>query len=345
MVVTNNNHDRMGIVARGWRNFITDRELVIWGVAFLVVCISFSLFTVYDQITERTKIEFLLTKQLKRHRDVISGTSIDPWQYRILGDYVVAAAIRVVRWVGLSSPELKAFAIVRVLQNFLVFVSAGLYWRCLGIKRLHTLFALAFFAWGIAYSGYGSGLAFSTYFDILFFLLAALIILSERYLWLIPVIVLAALNRETSGLIPFMLIAAVFQPKAWRKTDRRVIVVAVICLAIYALEYGALRLIFGPRPLMKPYGEELGLNLLIYNLTSAKSYSFVFATLSIIPLVALFYWKQWPTVLQRFFWAIVPVWFGVHLFLGVVAEARLLLVPQAVVFIPAAFLVVQKESV
>jgi len=262
-----------------------------------------------------------------------------------IAEYVVAGAIRVARWVGISSPELKTFAIVRVLQNLLIFICAGLYWRCLGLKRLHTLIALAFFAWGIAYSGYGSDLAFSTYFDILFFLLAALIILSGRYLWLIPVVVLAAMNRETSGLIPFMLIAAVFQQKVWRETDRRVIVVAVICLAIYALEYGALRLIFGSRPLMTLYGEELGLNLLIYNLTSARSYSFVFATLGIVPLVALVYWEHWPTVLQRFFWAIVPVWFGVHLFLGVVAEARLLLVPQAVVFIPAAFLVVQKESV
>lgn len=327
-----------------WNSITVDRELLIWTVAFVLICTLFSLFTVYDQITERTGFDFLITKELKRHRALVEGTSADPWQYRILGDYLIEGIIRLARRIGISSAELKAFIIFRVFQNFFIFIAAGCYWRWLGLKRLHTLIALAFLAWGISYSVYRSGLAFSTFFDISFFLLAALIILSEKYLWLIPLVMLSTLNRETVGLIPIMLAAVAIHAKDWRNTNRRAIAIAGICLAIYALEYGLLRLIFSSRPLMEPNNEKMGINLLIFNLSNVKSYSFGFATLSIVPIVALFYWKHWPAVLQRFFWAIVPVWFGVHLFLGVVAEARLWLVPQVIVFIPAAFLVVQKES-
>jgi hypothetical protein len=326
-----------------WRDLVKNRELVTWALVLVVVSLMFSLFTVYDQITERTGIEFLMTKQLRRHREVVEGRSFDPWQYRIFSDYLVAAVIKAARWLGVGSPELRSFAAVRVLQNLLIFITAGVYYRWLGLKRLHTLTALAFLAWGISYSGYGSGLAFSTYFDVLFYLFAAMIILSGRYFWLIPVMVLAAINQETSGLIPFMLAAAALKPPSGQKLNRKALTIAGICLLIYFLEYGLLRLIFGMRELSTPYGEELGFNLVIYNLTSAKTYSFVFATLSIAPLVALFYWKRWPDILKRFFWAIVPVWLGVHLFLGVLAEARLLLVPQVVVFLPAALLAVQKE--
>jgi hypothetical protein len=329
---------------RWWRNLADDRQLLTWVLVLVVVSILFSLFTVYDQITERTGIEFLLTKQLRRHREVVEGRSFDPWQYRIFGDYLVAAVIKAARWLGVGSVEIRSFALVRLAQNFLIFIVAAVYWGRLGLRRMHTLVALAFLAWGISYSGYGSGLAFSTYFDVLFYLLAAIIILSGRYFWLIPVMVLAAINQETSGLIPFMLAAVALKPPAGQKLNRKVLTIAGICLLIYVLEYGLLRLVFGLRELSTPYGEELGFNLVVFNLTSAKTYSFVFATLSIVPLVALFYWKRWPEILKRFFWAVVPVWLGVHLFLGVLAESRLLLVPQVVVFLPAALLAVQKEA-
>ena len=49
-------------------------------------------------------------------------------------------------------------------------------------------------------------------------------------------------------------------------------------------------------------------------------------------------YRKWPLELRAFFWVIVPVWFLVHAFGSVMAETRLLLVPQAMVFIPGALL-------
>lgn len=321
------------------------RQQIFWGLAVFGACVLFSLFTVFDQVLNRTGIEFLENDQLMRHRNVLEGRAIDPWQYRIFAEYVVEVAIRAANWLGLSSAVLKAFVAVRVAQNLLIFLAAAVYWRLLGLRRLITLLALAAFAWGITYSGYASDLAFSTYFDILFYLISGILILTGRYVWLVPVVAFAALNRETSGLIPVMLAAvAVGRLGSSRKVDRRALIVAGVCLGLYLVETGMLRVVLGPRELMHPYDHSVGLDLLVFNLTNRYTYVLGFSTLSVIPLIALFYWRRWPPILHRFFWGIVPVWMIVHLLAGALAEGRLLLVPHALVFMPAAFLAAQGES-
>ena len=44
----------------------------------------------------------------------------------------------------------------------------------------------------------------------------------------------------------------------------------------------------------------------------------------------------WPRELKGFFWAMVPAWIVVHFPLSQVAETRLFLVPQFMVFVPGA---------
>jgi hypothetical protein len=320
------------------------RETAWWAVALLSACVLFSLFTVFDQVMNRTGIEFLLNDQLTRHQRVLDGTAVDPWQYRLLPEYVVEAAIRIARGLGLSSPVLKAFVAVRVAQNLLIFLVAAAYWSRLGLKRVMVLVGLAALAWGITYSGYASDLAFSTYFDVLFYLLSATLILERRYWWVLLVVAVACLNRETSGLIPAMLVAT-----AWRRDgggihlDRRLLAVAALGFALCVAGYGGLRIILGPREMMHPYDRQVGLDLLVFNLTNSYTYVFGFSMMSVFPFVAFFYWRIWPEILHRFFWAIVPIWVAVHLFFGALAEARLLLVPYAVVLMPAALLAVQRS--
>ncbi len=320
------------------------RETVWWAVALLSACVLFSLFTVFDQVMNRTGIEWLLNNQLPRHLRVLDGTAIDPWQYRLFPEYVVEGAIRIARGLGLSSAALKAFVGVRVAQNLLIFLVAAAYWGRLGLKRVMVLVGLAALAWGITYSGYGSDLAFSTYFDLLFYLLAATLILDRRYWWVLLVVAVACLNRETSGLIPTMLVAT-----AWTRDeggihfDRRLLAVAALGFALFMAGYGGLRLILGPREMMHPYDHQVGLDLLMFNLTNSYTYVFGFSMMSVFPFVAVFHWKTWPQILHRFFWAIVPIWIAVHLFFGVLYEARLLLVPYAVVLMPAALLAVQRS--
>ncbi|MFQ5924050.1 MAG: hypothetical protein ACE5M4_14530, partial [Anaerolineales bacterium] len=321
------------------------RRQLAWPIALLLTSLLLTFFTVYDQILNRTGIEFLLGDQLERHQAVLAQQAIDPWQYRIFPELVVGAAIRISRAIDLKNPEISAFAAVRGIQNLAIFLAAAAYWGRLGIGRFHVLLGLLILAWGISYAGYGSGLAFSTYFDILFYLVAGWLILTSRLILMLPLVAIAAINRETSGLMPIMLAAT-----AWgiirdpRYVDRKRLIIALAALLINGVFYGLLRGILGSRELMTPYGHQLGLDLLIHNLTSRHTYFSSAAVFSVLPFMAVFFWARWPTVLKRFFWAIVPIWVSVHLFVGVIAEARLLLVPHAVVLLPAALFVVQGEA-
>lgn len=316
----------------------------MWPLALLAACILFTSFTVFDQVMNRTGFEFLLNDQLARHYRVMDGTAIDPWQYRVLSEVVVAAALRLARWLGLSSAVLTAFIGVRLAQNLAVFLLAAVYWRRLGLERLVMLVALAVLAWGITYSGYASDLAFSTYSDLIFYLVSAILILENRVTWSLPLTLLAALNRETAGLIPALVLATAWGRKEGRiHADSRRVVIAGVGFALYALTYGVLRLALGPREMMQPYDHHVGLDMLWFNLTSSYTYVFGFSMMSVVPFMALYFWKTWPEILRRFFWALVPAWLGVHLLFGALQEARLLLVPYVLVILPAALLALQSS--
>jgi len=321
------------------------RHRLLWPIGLGLVSAFLTFFTVYDQLFHRTGVEFILGDQLDRHRQVLAGVAIDPWQYRLLPELVVEAAIRSVRWIGVENPTLPAFAIVRVVQNLLIFLIAALYWGRLGVSKGMTVLGLAMLAWGFSYAGYGSDLAFSTYFDVLFYLLAAWLIVLHRLGWTVTVVALAALNRETSALIPLLVLAVGIRPADLSGlVDRRALKMAASGLFVFLLEYGLVRFLLGPRPTMRPYGHALGLDLLGLNLSWIYSYFSTAAAFSVIPWLALVFWKGWPPILKRFFWAIVPIWLVAHLFLGAMAEARLLLVPHVIVLLPAALSVVQNGS-
>jgi hypothetical protein len=57
-----------------------------------------------------------------------------------------------------------------------------------------------------------------------------------------------------------------------------------------------------------------------------------------MPVIAMLAYRRWPPSLRLAFWAVVPIWLSVHFVAALVAEARLMLVPQALVFIPGALI-------
>ncbi|MCJ7705982.1 MAG: hypothetical protein MUO38_00045, partial [Anaerolineales bacterium] len=197
---------------------------------------------------------------------------------------------------------------------------------------------------GITYSGYGNGLAFDTYFDVLFYLVAGLLIVSGRNTWAIRLTALAALNRETAALIPALRVAAALRPHQSPAIERRTLLTAGLCAALFVAEFVGVRLLLGPRPTMVACGHHVGLDTFLFNLTNHWTYFSMVATLSYIPLLALLWFPEWPPVLRRFFWTMVPAWVMVHLFMATLAEVRLFLVPQALIFIPTAFLVSSRDA-
>ena len=157
-----------------------------------------------------------------------------------------------------------------------------------------------------------------------------------RFYWLILLVtILAALNRETSALIPFFPLGYWLIVRPQNVTLKKAVWYSGISLLLFWGIYFGIRQYFGERQLITPYGNALGWETFVYNYGRKITYLNLAGTLGIVPIVALFYWKHWQMSLRAFFWIVVPIWFILHSFIAIMAETRLFLVPMAIVFIPA----------
>ncbi|MCS6906807.1 MAG: hypothetical protein RML93_02865 [Anaerolineales bacterium] len=305
-------------------------------VFLLALSLSLGLFTTSEYVRARGIAYFEQGEQLRRHRAVLEGRAGNPWQYRVLAPYLIEQVMRLLALLRVPRPVAVAFISFRVLQDTAVLFLAFYYYRRLGLSFFHALVGMGLLAWSISYSHYGSDLQFSTFFDLIFFLIAGLCLLSRRLWGVILVTFLAGLNRETSGLIPFLvLFHSVFAGNkrgAWREG----LFVFFASFATYISVFVGLRLLFGRQALIVPYGHHPGADLLRFNLWRLITWRQLLATLNVVPIVAMLAYHRWPRSLRVFFWTVVPVWVIVHALGAVVAETRLFLVPQAMVFIPGA---------
>ncbi len=280
-------------------------------------------------------LDYLYTVQMARHQGVLQGTAPDPWQYRLLAEWVAEGALRLFQSLGVPHAVAVGFLSLRVIQNFFIFVLAfGLYRRLTASPPL-ALMGMFLLAGAMKNAFYDNDLSLNTYFDVLFYLLAAVWILQRRYSWVVPLMLFAALNRETSGLIPAMLFLAVMEDR--RPAPRKCFVAALAAL-VFVVVFVGVRFSFPPRPLYIPYEQKPGFPLLLYNVTRAFTWEQLFHTLGFLPLLSGLFFFALPRLWKSFFLILPPAWFGVHLFLSVVGETRLFLVPQAIVFVPAALL-------
>src|SRR5690348_11826300 len=86
----------------------------------LVSVILFSSLTVYFQVMALEKpFMYYLEQglQIQRHSAVLEGTAGNPWQYRVLADYLVEATIRLFRNLDVPHPLASAFISFRFIQN------------------------------------------------------------------------------------------------------------------------------------------------------------------------------------------------------------------------------------
>jgi hypothetical protein len=308
--------------------------------AVTATAILFSLVTVYWQARTLGLPYLEEWTQIQRHNAVLQGTAGDPWQYRVLAEYIAEGFIQILKGWNLPHAIAVAFIIFRLLQNLLIFFAAFYYYRRLRLSTAQGLMGLCILSWSMTNSLYNSDLSFNTYFDILFYLLAALAILHEKPFWIIPLSVLAAFNRETGGLIPLMLLAAQYRAAPGKQKNFS-IAAAVLSLGLFLAILFGLRLLYGPQELVLAYnGLTPGFSLLAYNLFRPITWETMILTLGILPILAVFSYSRWPRGLKVFFWVVVPVWFLVHPFIAILAESRLFLVPQALVFIPGALLLI-----
>ncbi len=313
-----------------------DRSRLLLGAGIAAACAMLACFTTYqhEQLLGLAYLDHGV--QLARHQAILAGWAGNPWQYRVLTAYVIEALMRGFRTVSVTHYA-AGFILLRVVEDMLIFALSYVYFRKLRLGVGLSLIGIALLAWSITGSSYDSDLQLNTYLDVAFYLLAAICLLESKYMPIVPLTLMAALNRETSGLIPFMALAVALHagPVEHR---RRGVTASALSLAAFAIVFVGLREVFPTQPLLIPDGRHMGLDLLWYNVARPITWAQLMATLNIVPVLALLGYRVWPKHLVAVFWAVTPAWFAVHLVGAVAAESRLFLVPQAIVFVPGALL-------
>ena len=310
---------------------ITSREIYIW--AIVVVSVILAALTVKLQVDSLSGgVQNLTTVQLTRHMNVLEGHAPNPWQYRVLSEWIAEFFIRVSSLLSIPDAVAVGFIALRVGQNIAIFLLAFALYKKLSGSGLMSLVGILILAASMTNAYYDNDLAFNTYFDVAFYLLAALLLLSHRYSAVVILAVIAALNRETGGIIPFLMAAAILEGDARPKL--RKLAPALLALALFAAVFFVLRWVYPARPIYIPYKHPPGVPLLLYNVTRQFTWDQLWRTLGLAPLLGLVSLPAWPRLWKWFFIILCPIWFLIHAFAAVMAETRLFLVPQALIFIP-----------
>lgn len=302
-------------------------------VVLIVSAVLLSIATTFAQVDDVT-LHFIKNQQDKVHEQMMGGTAGNPWQYRILADWMVSYLIRFLFDIDFPAPKANAYVAFRFLQCMLIFISAGVYYKRLGLPLLANLVGLSILAWGMSHSLYNSDLSLNVFFDIAFYLLAAVLILGGGSIWIPLLMIPAAFNRETSALIPLMLIAFAYFDRDGPRKIKPALLYATTGMVFFVAIFFGLRLHYGEQTFLTADGYYPGVGLLVLNITRWVTWKESLITLGLVPVLAVFVYSSWSKTLKIFFWVVVPVWFGVHFIASLVAESRLLLVPQALVFIP-----------
>jgi hypothetical protein len=275
------------------------------------------------------------TVQLPRHIAVLNGEAPNPWQYRVFSEWILEVFIYAsAKLLMLDNAVYISSWGLRVLQNFILLILAYMYFVRLGITKTVSAYGVFLLAGAMMHVFYQSDLSFNTYFDVIFFLLAGILILSGKYVWLPVLMVFAALNRETSLMIPVLLIAWAWLGKS--RDRAKALIFGLIGLLVWGLVFAGLRLYYPNAPMFK-LGDELlpGWRLFRYNFSIPEMPILLFQTLGLLPLIAVIVHRHWHLFVRICFLLLVPAWILVHAFSSVWAETRLFLVLIAVVFVPA----------
>jgi hypothetical protein len=306
---------------------------------WLVLILLLSTYVVYEHVTSPLAVD--MTRQIERHERMIAGQSefFNPWQYRILSAYTLEGVIQVYNALLPGKPDIIPYAGLHFAQVALIFILCLIYFRRLGVANPFLIgLGLVVTCYCMSTSVFQSDLSFNTYFDIAFYLAAALLIIRGNIVWIIPLTLLAALNRETSGFIPLMVLAPF--PMRLADIDRRKVIVAAASLAVFTAVFFAVRLYYGFQPGVGIHGMTSPKDFFIFNITFLRMYPLLLGTLSIIPIVVVLHLARLPILLRHWFWLIIPLWFLIHFVKGTAMETRLFLVPQVLIFIPAFLLLI-----
>jgi hypothetical protein len=293
-------------------------------VALLAVLLGVGNGMLHWQAVDRTWLDY----QVDDHTRVIAGTFASPDQYRILA-YLLAETL-----VRLGLPIHSAHEVWRV-----IFTSTSLYvfyrylrgWFTPLVAVLGTFMLAA--AIPLTYVYYM--MQVTDPLNMLVFFLAFWVMREGKDPWLIPLVGVGMLNRESPVLIPVFYLAV-----RWRRPWQTWLPVLVASSALAVMVYFGLRLDYGPRP---PCCSTDPIEHLLVNFTDWRAYLDSISVLNIAVWAGWLGWRRRPEFLRRLA-LIVPLFLLPYLMFGTVREARYYL-PVLAILIPMALFYLQEQTV
>jgi hypothetical protein len=171
--------------------------------------------------------------------------------------------------------------------------------------------------------------------NMLGFFLAFWVMREGKDPWLIPLVGVGMLNRESPVLIPVFYVAV-----RWGRPWRTWLPVLIASSALAVTVYFGLRLYYGPRP---PCCSTDPIEHLLVNLTDWRAYLDSISVLNIALWAGWLGWRRRPEFLRRLA-LIVPLFLLPYLMFGTVREARYYL-PVLAILIPMALFYLQERTV
>lgn len=319
-------------------------DLITFGVRWPWIVFAFALLLGVLTVFWHQQSTGPISGEMERHRATLEHRTPTPWRYRLLTTWINEGILRGTEALRVPRHEAVSLLGVRIAQNTAILWAAYTLYSLLGLGRRASLVALLLVAWVFSHSNYFSGLAHNTYTDILAYLIGAILVIRGRLGWLIPLTLVATLNRETCGFIPLL---GLWRPLAQRRVgwaeNRQAYMTAFFGVMVWAATYAFIRMVLVPsNPDLESYerawkpAAPVGWRLLLYHATHINTLYHVTEAVSVLPLLAVLFFRKAPAILQAWCVMLVPVWFIGMSAVAFVAEARLLAVPVVLVLIPMA---------
>ena len=318
-------------------------KMVLCGV---ILSIFLSIITVeaqFNYIYTYFGPKYIIKEDYGRHLTRVSGNAAAPFRYRVLTDYVLGKVMKLFPTNNNQERALiyeKVAFVFRIGQNIIIFLLALIYFRSVKLSFQFSFIGMIICAYGMCFAFYQSDLSYYIYTQIAFILFAAILINFQKYNWLIPLTIIAALNREEAIFIPLMFLGSQMIHFNFKMINKRTALLQagqlIFCFASYFIIYFGLRYVLGSAGYSNSrYGMVIpGLELFRLNLLNQNTWRGLSFMYSGLPFIIL-YFTKWPAILKSYMFCLVLPWFLLEFVFGSADETRLFLVPLFIVFVPA----------
>jgi hypothetical protein len=275
----------------------------------------------------------LLDKRTFRHNVIIDSRGYAPWGYRIFHAYII-------EWITnlFLNASHEHYAVFR--ENVYIFFR--------GTEMFFTFvgFQLLMEKWLSPYKAFCATILFiglhapsfvhywyqpSSPLDLCLWIWAIYLTLEGRFLWLIPMVFIGTINRETTCFIILFHFALQYKKEQLRYLIGRCISLSCIWLGVFIMLRSQIP--------VRGVTENTELTTLLYkNLFYAPWVIYALSFVGGWILYPLLHFRKWPKDLQRIAYVFIPYMILIVCF-GRIREVRLLL-PLCIPFIPAFFLTI-----